>query len=390
MKHSFRALCAGLLCAVCLCALAVPSLATDVAPLPDVTPSPDAVSVTSAATMIPLATPSGNGLEVKTEVRPFVYEHAVLRYREVRFYDNVYCLNHTEYVQTPFDASVPSEFFIVDDRGYLALSASVLDITDAMRIKLYGADVGTVAMYYGQYCEDARSNTIRITTDSKGVEHRRVVRKFAPSGIHEGVDFFAAPKQPIHALLDGVVLKAGGGRDNPIAIYNEALNVTVLYLHTKGVEVKKGDTVSAGQLISHESYLGIDFQAVKHPRTNYTHVEVRTGKFTGASPYRNITLTSDCPYALFRQQLNVVPSGREPITAASMQAAEEQRQADQAAVAAKRRAEEEAERQRLAEEAERNATPTPSPTPVPTPEPTVEPAMPDNFGFAETPQPLPN
>ena len=53
-------------------------------------------------------------------------------------------------------------------------------------------------------------------------------------------------------------------------------------------------------------------------KTHYTHVELRKGRHTSSSPYRDIVLTSDCPYAVMQQALGVVESGRQPITAAAV------------------------------------------------------------------------
>ena len=76
-----------------------------------------------------------------------------VRRRKVTYYDNVYSYNHTQYVYTPFSSVVPAEYFVMDDTGCLAVAPIVLDITDAMRERLYGADTGVTALLYGQYCE---------------------------------------------------------------------------------------------------------------------------------------------------------------------------------------------------------------------------------------------
>ena len=52
--------------------------------------------------------------------------------------------------------------------------------------------------------------------------------------------------------------------------------------------------------------------------THYTHVELRKGRHTSSSPYRDSVLTSDCPYEVMQQALGVVESGRQPITAAAV------------------------------------------------------------------------
>ena len=141
-------------------------------------------------------------------------------------------------------------------------------------------------------------------------------------------------------------------------------------------------------------------------KTHYTHVELRKGRHTSSSPYRDIVLTSDCPYAVMQQALGVVESGRQPITAAAVTQAQRMREEAEAkakaeAEAAQRAAEEEA---KAKAEAERNsditivdnlpgtnagygfsdattapqatATPAPQATATPVPEATLPPTNP--------------
>ena len=89
-------------------------------------------------------------------------------------------------------------------------------------------------------------------------------------------------------------------------------------------------------------------------KTHYTHVELRKGRHTSSSPYRDIVLTSDCPYAVMQQALGVVESGRQPITAAAVTQAQRMREEAEAkakaeAEAAQRAAEEEAKAKAEAE-----------------------------------------
>ena len=295
------------------------------------------------------------GPQTRTEYLSFVFEANRLRHRKVTFYPDVLAYNHTEFRTQPFAGDVPERFFVVDGQGMHALAPFVLDVTDAMRIALYGGDVGKTALFYGQYTELVRSAD----------------RRWGYSGIHEGVDFIAARGQPIHAIIGGEVLRAGHGKDNTIAIYNADYNVTVIYLHTVDVKVSAGERVAAGTHISHEGNRGSG--------SPYTHVEVRFGRRTSPHPYRNSMLESDLPYDLFAHALGVGVSDREPVTAEALIEAEQMRIA----------AEAEAEAARLAEEALRAA-----PTPAPTPEiQLVEDSGDDldpNLGFAETPPtPLP-
>jgi len=296
---------------------------------------------------------STDGPAAITDYQGFVFANRVLRHKKVTFYPDVLAYNHGEYRLQPFDGAVPERFFVVDGQGKHALAPFVLDVTDAMRIALYGGDVGKTALFFGQYTERVRSAD----------------RKWGYSGIHEGIDFIAAKGQPIYAIVEGEVLRAGHGKDNTIAIYNEQYNTTVLYLHTVDVQVSRGDRIAAGTLLSYEGSRGSG--------DPYTHVEVRFGRRTSPHPYRNHVLQSDLPYDFFAHALGVTPSGREAVTAESLIEAEQMRLAAEAEAEAARLAQEEAEARLL-------ATPTPAPTPeirlLEEDEGDADP----NFGFAET------
>ena len=287
-----------------------------------------------------------------TDYQSFVFASGRLRLRKVDFYPDVFAYNHTEYRMQPFSGAVPERFFVVDGQGKHALAPIVLDVTDAMRVALYGGDIGKVAMYYGQYTERVRSND----------------KKWGYSGIHEGVDFIAARGLPVYAILGGEVLRAGYGKDNTIAVYNETYNATVLYLHTVNVRVSVGDRIEAGTLIAQEGNRGSG--------AFYTHVEVRFGRRTSPNPFRNTTLESDLPYDFFAHALGVTPSNREPMTAEALIQAEQMRLAAEAEAEAARIAREEAEARLL-------ATPTPAPTPEIRLLDEAEDDVDPNFGFAE-------
>ena len=153
----------------------------------------------------------------------------------------------------------------------------MLDITDAMRERLYGADVGETALYYGQYCQREK--------DRKGV--------WGYTGIHEGIDFVNIKGAPLYAILGGEVTR-GTDKNGTVAIYNAEYDITLLYLHCENSIVRRGDTVEAGAMIAKEGKKNIK----GGDKTHYTHVELRKGRHTSSSPYRDIVLTSDCPYAV--------------------------------------------------------------------------------------------
>ncbi|MBQ4263998.1 MAG: M23 family metallopeptidase [Clostridia bacterium] len=248
-------------------------------------------------------------LEITEEYRWFISKYKAIRGRTVRYYDDVYCYNHGEYYLTPFDSTLPQEYLTVDESGTYAVAPIVLDITDAMRVALYGEDAGEVSMFYAQYCErqgDGRGRT-------------------GFTGVHEGIDFTNYPEAPLYAILGGEVTRAGDS-NGTVAIYNAEYDVTVLYLHCEDIEVRRGDVVEAGAYIAVEGKKGSG--------GTYTHVEMRNGRHTTSHPYRNTILESDCPYPVMQAALGVVESGRQPVTAAAVMEAQRMREEAEAAARA--------------------------------------------------------
>jgi len=267
---------------------------------------------------IPVAKNPSSELKITEEYRWFVNKYSYTRGRTVRYYDDVYAYNHGDYYLTPFDSTVPAEYFTVDETGTYAVAPIVLDITDAMRAALYGADQGETYLLYGQYCE-------RIG-DGKG--------HVGFSGIHEGIDFINYEGAPLYAILGGEVTR-GMDKDGTIAIYNAEYDCTLMYLHCEDSQVRRGDIVEAGALVGYEGD--------KNSGSPYTHVEFRLGRHQTPNAYRNTKLESDCPYAFMQTYLGVTESGRQPVTAAAV--SEAQRLRAEAEAAALAEAEEAAEPQ---------------------------------------------
>lgn len=264
-------------------------------------------------------------LKVTKKYRWFVNKYKRTYTPKVEYYDGVYAYNHGDYVKTPFDAKVSPEYFVIDENGGYAVAPIVLDITDAMRIRLYGEDVGETYMLYGQY-----SNYEKAVYQEKG---KRGYHRYGFPGIHEGIDFVNVPNCPLYAILDGEVIRAGDA-DGTVAVYNEEYDCTVLYLHTVNICVKIGDVIEAGTQIA--------LEGKKNSGTPYTHVELRYGREKVANKYRNAKLESDCPYPVMKEALGVVESGRQPVTAAAVQKAQEMREEAEAAARAEAEAEAEA------------------------------------------------
>ena len=262
-----------------------------------------------AAAEIPVAKNPSSELEITEEYRWFVNKYNNTRGRTVRYYDDVYAYNHGDYYLTPFDSTVPAEYFTVDETGTYAVAPIVLDITDAMRAALYGADQGETYLLYGQYCE-------RVG-DGKG--------HVGFSGIHEGIDFINYEGAPLYAILGGEVTR-GADRDGTIAIYNAEHDCTLMYLHCEDSQVRRGDVVEAGAVVGYEGST--------NSGSPYTHVEFRLGRHQTPNAYRNSKLESDCPYAFMQTYLGVTESGRQPVTAAAVSEAQRLRAEAEAAALA--------------------------------------------------------
>ncbi len=75
--------------------------------------------------------------------------------------------------------------------------------------------------------------------------------------LHTGVDFGVPPGTPVHAAADGVVVHAGwlGAYGNAVII-DHGGGISTLYGHNSYVDVRVGQSVKAGDLISHSGSTG--------------------------------------------------------------------------------------------------------------------------------------
>jgi hypothetical protein len=87
----------------------------------------------------------------------------------------------------------------------------------------------------------------------------------APAGV---------PKHEFHAVSAGRVLRAGGGAYNTIAIFDERINITTLYLHAGQVFVKTGQDIAVGDRLG--------TQGRKGATAYHVHFEARPGRRTVA------------------------------------------------------------------------------------------------------------
>ncbi|GAA0971891.1 hypothetical protein GCM10009555_024010 [Acrocarpospora macrocephala] len=104
------------------------------------------------------------------------------------------------------------------------------------------------------------------------------------SGRHEGIDIARGVGADVHALVGGQVINLVRGTTgraglSTIAIYNAALNKTVIYLHSAPLSsLRVGQQVSRGQIIADESWHGVSSRSSAH-----THIEMRPGRKTRAA-----------------------------------------------------------------------------------------------------------
>ena len=134
----------------------------------------------------------------------------------------------------------------------------------------------------------------RLTCDFDGYSDK--------SKRHEGIDFACGAGTEVHSLISGTVVSAFYSSNglSTISIYDSTHNKSVIYLHTGGFKVKVGQNVTQGQVIALESKNGAD--AV------HTHVEVRDGRQTNASPSRDSVLANSDPYPYW----DLIFSGNNP------------------------------------------------------------------------------
>lgn len=95
--------------------------------------------------------------------------------------------------------------------------------------------------------------------------------------LHNGVDFAAEKKQPVHALLDGTVIKCGrrGALGIAVEIYHPSVDKSTIVGHLNGVAVKKGEVIKQNQVIGYAGSTG---------RSTGVHVHFMVG---GADGYED-------------------------------------------------------------------------------------------------------
>ena len=122
-----------------------------------------------------------------------------------------------------------------------------------------------------------------VSTSVKGIG--KISSGFGPrnTGIkgastnHRGIDVAVAKGTDIYSAADGVVTVVGSSnyRGKYVVIYHKELNISTLYQHLSSYDVKKGDTVKAGEKIADSGNTGIGSGP-------HLHFGVMVGKATKA------------------------------------------------------------------------------------------------------------
>lgn len=128
-----------------IAALALTGLLLTTGAYAESTPEAAAAPVQAETT----AEPQHN-LTVTTKYRYFISQYRYIRERKVSYFDNVYAYNHGEYSLTPFDSTVPEEYFVTDEGGHAGHRAHRAGYHRRhARASLRRLDVGETALYYG-------------------------------------------------------------------------------------------------------------------------------------------------------------------------------------------------------------------------------------------------
>jgi murein DD-endopeptidase MepM/ murein hydrolase activator NlpD len=116
---------------------------------------------------------------------------------------------------------------------------------------------------------DEEANSLRKTFLKAPLRYKRISSRFSNSRLHpvlkirrphHGVDYAAAIGTPVHAVGDGVVIKAGrsGGAGRMVKIkHNGTYSTAYLHLSKYGKGIKKGVHVKQGQVIGYVGQSGL-------------------------------------------------------------------------------------------------------------------------------------
>lgn len=116
--------------------------------------------------------------------------------------------------------------------------------------------------------------------------------------IHEGIDLVLYHKAPVYAVISGTIVRAGDGYGNTVAIYNEEINKTIVYLHFDSVasDIYVGTKVNKNTLIGYQGNKDA-------PQGSHVHIEIRNGKQNGAAKSSDQHQDNPNPYPYWDQLL---------------------------------------------------------------------------------------
>lgn len=124
--------------------------------------------------------------------------------------------------------------------------------------------------------------------------------------LHNGVDFSAEKNQPVHALLDGTVVKCGrrGALGIAVEIYHPGVDKSTIVGHLNGVAVKKGEAIKQNQIIGYAGSTG---------RSTGVHVHFMVGGTDGyEDPNNFLAWLSENQTALANGELANLPTITRP------------------------------------------------------------------------------
>ena len=81
--------------------------------------------------------------------------------------------------------------------------------------------------------------------------------------------------EPFFSLTTGVVIRAGGGLSNAIAVYDATEHLTTLYSHARRVDVRVNQIVQVGTRLGIQGNAGLSSDPTDR---EHVHVEVRRGR----------------------------------------------------------------------------------------------------------------
>lgn len=119
-------------------------------------------------------------------------------------------------------------------------------------------------------------------------------------GRHAGIDMVLYHRAPVYAAISGTVIRTGISNYNTFAIYDQANDKTVVYLHFDSFApgIKEGDYVTKG------THIGYQGKKSPTPVGSHVHIEVRDGRQKSAAKSISATqIQTSNPYPYWEKVL---------------------------------------------------------------------------------------